>query len=99
MNPSQPRSLRVTLAEHGPGGARAGGDAPPLLQVTVGAPGPELLRLRPPPRGLEFEPFLRKISRKMAEPRGHRGGPDPLLKNKKIIKKIFFRYEFYLESV
>ena len=70
MNPSQPRSLRVTLAEHGPGGARAGGDAPPLLQVTVGTPGSpkpvpparaaQIFLLEPPPASetLAPEPFF-----------------------------------------
>jgi hypothetical protein len=41
---------------------------------------PKLLSLRLSLKALYFEPFLRKNSRKTAEPREHRGGPDPLLK-------------------
>jgi hypothetical protein len=41
---------------------------------------PFLVRLRLSLKALKFEPFLRKNSGKMAEPRGHRGGTDPLLK-------------------
>jgi hypothetical protein len=44
---------------------------------------PELLSLRPSIKALWFEPFLTKNSRKMAEPRVHCGGTDPLLKNSK----------------
>jgi hypothetical protein len=47
----------------------------------VGDPAPELLSVRLSLKALFFEPFLRKSSRKMAEPREHRGGADPLLRN------------------
>jgi hypothetical protein len=43
-------------------------------------PGPELLSLRPPLTGLSFEPVCRHNVWKLAEPRVHRGGADPLLK-------------------
>ena len=39
-----------------------------------GTPGPFLLSLRLHLKALLFEPFLRKNSGKMAEPRMHRGG-------------------------
>ena len=42
---------------------------------------PQLLGLRPSLKALYFEPFLRKNWTEMAEPRVHRGGTDPLLKN------------------
>ena len=41
---------------------------------------PELLSLRLPLKALQFEPFLRKNLWKTAEPRMHRGGTDPLLR-------------------
>jgi hypothetical protein len=48
------------------------------MAVELGRLAPQLLSLRLPLKALYFEPFLRKNSRKMAEPRGHRGGTVPL---------------------
>jgi hypothetical protein len=44
------------------------------------APCPELNSLRPSLKTLQFEPFFKKNSRKMVEPREHRWETDPLLK-------------------
>jgi hypothetical protein len=46
----------------------------------LGDPVPEFLSLRLSLKAFEFEPFLKKNSRKMAEPRVHRGGDGPSLK-------------------
>jgi hypothetical protein len=62
------------------------------------APCPELFSLRLSLKALKFEPFLRKNSRKMAEPRVHRGGTDPLLKCCRAIPKLPEIYTVWLES-
>jgi hypothetical protein len=41
---------------------------------------PQFLSFRPPLKALQIEPFLKKNSRRTAEPRLHREGTDPLLK-------------------